>query len=158
MPVTIGADLSGRCDGSYTPQWSGSKLTTALNQRSGPIINNVFFTSIQTVYITSYQGVSPNLINPNDPIPGDNIRDYLIYVNQQNAPNFNERLCIDDTDMNWYFNNWWDTVIPAFKPVGKSFMEVTNFVQEGVIGTVVQHGAYIKYGVGNYSEDPPIVP
>ena len=110
------------------------------------------------MYITSYPGVSPNLINPNDPIPGDNIRDYLIYVNQQSAPNFNERLCIDDTDMNWYFNNWWDTVIPAFKPVGKSFMEVTNFVQDGVIGTVVQHGAYIKYGVGNYSEYPPLVP
>ena len=72
------------------------------------------------------------------------------------AQNYEAKLCISDTDMNWYFNNWWDTIIPAFQPSGKYFMAVTYFEQGGVLGVVMEHSAHIQYGVAHYSSDPPI--
>ncbi len=59
--------------------------------------------------------------NPNDLIPGDIIRDYLMYGNWPNLPNFNT--CISNTDMNFYLTGTED-VINQNKPTGMVLFDV----------------------------------
>jgi hypothetical protein len=59
--------------------------------------------------------------NPNDLTPGDNIRDYLMYGNFDNLPNFNT--CISNSDMNFYLTGT-ESVINQNKPTGKVLFDI----------------------------------
>lgn len=59
--------------------------------------------------------------NPNDLTPGDNVRDYLMYGNYDNLPNFNT--CISNSDMNFYLTGT-ENVINQNKPTGTVLYDV----------------------------------
>lgn len=59
--------------------------------------------------------------NPNDLTPGDNIRDYLMYGNFDNLPNFNT--CISNSDMNFYLTGT-ESVFNQVKPSGSVIFDI----------------------------------
>ena len=144
----------GRCDGSYAPRWAGSELSEAINDRNGPANVNVYFTSVETFNIFSG---TIGMRTPNDAL--DNYRDYLMYSNYVGYTNHETLRCMNQPEMNWYFDNLWDIIIPQFKPSGKSFIALTDYIQIGPPTIAIEHRASLAYGVkhNNY-EEPPTVP
>ena len=145
--------FAGRCDGSYAPRWAGSELFEAINDRNGPASVNVYFTSVETFDI--WAG-SIGMRTPNDAL--DNYRDYLMYSNYVSYTNHVALRCMNQTEMNWYFDNLWDIIIPQFKPSGKSFIAITDYTRLGLELIVIEHQASLAYGVkhDNHEEPPPL--
>ena len=156
---------NGRCHtgsgaGPDAPKWAGSQMLWKINRRAYNE-NEIFFTSVETKEIFSGTNLPSNpgglgLLNPNDVTPNDNDRDFLLYSNFVGSPNGTAKICIDYTDMNWYFYNIQNIIIPAFNPIGKSFMTMTDYQQIGPPTIVIEHQITIQYGVKNFYTGPPV--
>jgi len=62
-----------------------------------------------------------SIFNPNDDVPGDNYKDYLLYFNLHGTPNWGPNKCISVEDMDFYYNSAVD-VINMFRPMNKDFI------------------------------------
>jgi hypothetical protein len=129
----------GKCNNSgFVGTDAADKLNEAINPRFN--FSCTFFTDV--VNITDFTGGRQN---PNDMVPGDNIRDFLFFLQRSDQPNFDP--CINADDMNFYFAGA-KTMIGIHNPVGKSFISI-NLIGTSTNSLVFSnlHGASISYGV-----------
>jgi hypothetical protein len=106
---------NGRCDGNWPGFNVQTQLTQAVNVRRPLPQGHLYFTGIEQMEIEH----SVNFPNPNDLVPSDNNRDHLMFSMSETLPNFRE--CIVSDDMNFYFNNFLNIVVPSKKPANKFF-------------------------------------
>lgn len=102
----------GKC-GPFDPNGNGpagsglgaaDKLMLEVNLRVPLPSNHLFFTDIEhTGEIDPVQ--DPYLQNPDDDVPGDYYRDFLMYYLYTLAPNASELSCLSPSEMDWYYGN-----------------------------------------------------
>jgi hypothetical protein len=106
---------NGRCDGTMNGLNLNSELTREVNARRPLPQGHLYFTNItSTPMAFTYE-----FPNPNDLVPNDNNRDHLMFSMGESLPNYRE--CIVSDDINFYFNNFLNVIVPAKKPANKFF-------------------------------------
>jgi hypothetical protein len=92
--------------------------------------------------------------NPEDPIPGDNIRDFLMFRQVSNIPNYSE--CIGYEDMNFYLNGTEEVVYNLAKPSSTSFIDISltgDYLW--IPPNVIVHYGVVTYGTLIVNPNPP---
>ena len=113
---------NGKCGGYENPVYMGRDAATEIEKK---VLARKGVPTGGYVYIDfwspTFDILADQYLNPNDLTPGDNIRDYLMYGNWDNLPNFNT--CISPSDMNFYLTGT-ESVINQNKPTGKVLFDV----------------------------------
>ena len=112
----ITSSSNGICDGSGTDlgndlddiiEWRVNDKTCSTKNWCNTIAGPTWASNVQTFYYDPTVQIYPN---PNDSIPNDNYRDYLIYQNVSEDqfgnphPNFFANECLDYAEQNFYVN------------------------------------------------------
>jgi hypothetical protein len=153
----------GKCENPVLGLDATDKLEEAANLTSPLNSGHIYYTNIEKVIIDVTKQQPKNLINPNDVLPKDNHRDYLVYKTYEAIamPNFEETACIDDADMNFYYCNLLD-IINFATPTGKTFVSVDVIPKNiGQVGFGSRrHDGIIRYGISHTCESntacPPV--
>ncbi len=131
---------------------------TELNARIELPEGHLYFVTFQEQLFYPSNFV-PNLLNPNDDILNDGIRDYLVFsVEDENMDN---QGCINPLDMEWYYCNYID-LINTYVPDNHYFhtIEVWDEVHGGnQIGDAsFHHHAMVSYGTAVLCPCPTAIP
>lgn len=112
----------GKCGGYQDPIYIGRDAAGEIEKK---ILARKGVPGAGYVYVDfwhpTFDIMADEYLNLNDITPGDNIRDYLMYGNWDNLPNFNT--CISNTDMNFYLYGT-ENVINQNKPTGQVLFDV----------------------------------
>ncbi len=113
---------NGKCGGYEDPIYIGRDAAGEIKKK---ILARKGVPAAGYVYLEFWSDFDPysadQYFNDDDITPGDNIRDYLMYGNWPNLPNFNT--CISNSDMNFYLTGTED-VINQNKPTGMVLFDV----------------------------------
>ncbi len=119
-----------------------------------------YTTSVSNAYSVSTTPLSNNL-NPDDDIPGDNYRDYLLYYNKHDRPNFEDNKCLAPAEMDFYYDGTL-AVIRKHQNPHREFlttnlvaMEVSPIPPSPTGEKNYQHVAVTLYGDIIYNPFPP---
>jgi hypothetical protein len=132
------------------------KIGEKLNYRS-TVISDVFFTDEEFTSIwagnnrnNSDVTTLPLPLPADNPEGFDNIRDYIVFKQDQSFDNFNLLECLSPSDMNFYLNGA-RYKINALKPAGKEFIDI-DFYWDSTNdpSPPIFHNGYIHYGVPHY--------
>lgn len=145
---------NGKCGGYENPIYEGhdaaEQIENKVHARKSVPAGNYTYANVVTPWIYSD---ADEFLNPNDPVYGDNNRDFLLYGNFGSWPNCNT--CIPPNDMNFYLLGT-ETVINQLVPVNK------NWIFIDLIGDYlyVQGGYYVHrikvtYGDLLYTGETP---
>ncbi|MDD3132427.1 MAG: hypothetical protein PHN94_11435 [Bacteroidales bacterium] len=140
--------LMGREDGAYAGiSDAAEEIEKKIHLRKGVLPRNSYYTNVDSVEV-----YGSDFINPNDPIPGDNMYDFLMFSNISNGitPNEHELLSIDE--MNFYLFGT-EQVIYNFEPDGAR-PEGLSFISVDLKGELIMaypvsvrnHQGWIRYG------------
>jgi hypothetical protein len=140
--------LMGREDGAYAGiSDAAEEIEKKIHLRKGILPPNSYYTSVDSVEV-----YGSDFINPNDPIPGDNMYDFLMFRNISNGitPNEHELLSVDE--MNFYLFGT-EQVIYTFEPDGAR-PEGLSFISVDLKGELIMaypvsvrnHQGWIRYG------------
>lgn len=105
-----------------------------------------YYTNIVTLLTTPISHV-----NPNDPIPGDGYRDYLLFDSAENEAYYTN--CLNATEMNFYLNGAYQAIddfmfYNANSPnIDWSFADFQAQNQTNGVNGYVHHNIYITIGV-----------
>ncbi len=118
-------------------------------------------------YVTSVETMTPPIglgnFNPDDDVPFDNCKDWLIYQNlpidPNNTPysNYEDKKCLKPDDMNYYYDGLIQ-VMNDNRPAGKDFLSVDVWAQIGTVNGV--SGALFHFHNFSYGEiiESPVNP
>ncbi len=158
---------NGSCDGSNTGMDTNgteviqSYLSQAINEDldlSSPYPNaRIFAGFIETINpMESYPDeylFAMDYPNPDDNLPGDGIRDYLMYTGGSSVSSSNG--CVSGIDLNWYLCNYynisWQYLAPQDKILAYSFL-AWNFLS---CGCYYEHYLGLYFGTPIYVSDGP---
>ncbi|MBK8848029.1 MAG: hypothetical protein IPO27_16445 [Bacteroidetes bacterium] len=125
-----------------TSYWECARVVGARLNAHNKICNvqnvNGYYFNIQSVYV-------PNtFLNPNDPVPGDNINDWMMFAGLTNL-----YTCYAPIEMDMYHSNLkWVANNYSGKPAGKAPFSYDYKIVNPLNGTYNSH-AYIEYGKFN---------
>jgi hypothetical protein len=150
--------LMGRGDGAFIGESDAAEeIEKMIHRRKGTLPPNSYYTDVETVYVEA-----EDFINPNDPIPNDNMYDFLMFRNLDNGflPNVQALLTVEE--MNFYLLGTEYviyTVEPdGLKPNGKNFVSA-DFVGDLFYGPNYEslrfHLGWVQYGVLHTNSQPP---
>jgi len=150
--------LMGKCDGSYAGiSDAAEELEKKIMLRKGILGGNSYYTEIDTVEV-----MPGYFLNPNDPIPGDNMYDCLMFENLDDGIMPNVHTCLSSEEMNFYLLGT-EQVIYNYEPDGAR-PEGKSFISLDLIGdyylfpysTDYFHFGKFSYGVLHVNSKPPI--
>jgi hypothetical protein len=171
------ANLSGKCDGSGQGVGSDAaeQIQSKVNRRIALPSGHKYFIDIKIVscdptsdeikYDNTTTCTCCSLINPDDPIPGNNINDMLLFLNYGYPvayPNFHT--CIPPDEMNFYLGGLEDIVYDIAYDCFPLELEDKLFVSCDMVGDMlygggpeywVYHKVDIRYGISVGSGNPP---
>lgn len=142
----------GKC-GPFDPNGNGpagsgpgaaDKLMLEVNLRVPLPSNHLFFTDIELMELDPASGFPFNLVNPDDDVPGDSYRDYLVYYLNLQASNASELSCLSPSEMAWYYSNIQDIAQQA-APSGKMFA-ILDLWPTWIPGQLGLHSGLLYYG------------
>jgi hypothetical protein len=150
--------LNGKCNGTYAGiSDAAEELEKKIMLRKGIVSGNSYYTEIDSVEVLSVE-----FINPNDPIPGDNMYDFLMFRNLDDGFMPNVHICLSSEEMSFYLLGTEQVVYnyapDGARPEGKSFISL-NLVGDYVLtseSTEYFHYGKIFYGVLHINSKPPI--
>jgi hypothetical protein len=149
---------AGRCDGSGGGSDASIELTERTNVRATVPSGHVYFADIEWKDLGNY-------INSNDVTIQDNIRDRLMFhqvlFGYPNNPAWTD--CVYASEMIWFRDNIWNTVIPNDRPAGKTFILIQIWgapFSSSVVPPLsgIHHTGRAKYGVSIYCSSVPCTP
>lgn len=153
-----GMDL-GKCDGTMVGLDAADPLMETVNSRKPPILNGhaiiTYLIESQDFY-GSY--IYPyDFLNPNDPIPNDYYRDFLMFSDKSL-----QIYCLDYNEMNFYLNGL-ETILyqpdpKGICPSGFSFINVYNMFGDYCFGNldnvhVIENAFYGKIEYVSHAPD-----
>ena len=153
----IYGDLQGDCYGQYLWESDGAEEIECKIHYRKPTVSGwaVWSDIVETVDIYGYDPILPyDFVNPNDPNPGDNYRDFLMF-NDVLA----QYICIPYNDLNFYLNGT-ETVLNTDDPVGVRPNGYT-FISVELMGTLFGNITRFHiienavYGELNYTSQGP---
>ena len=126
---------NGSCNGQNQMSDAAEELQEQLNRRAvaindldvipcsstdPPVCTSTYYpTSVESVV----DGVFPGYLNPDDVTPNDNHRDFLLYENNPQFDDWDNKKCIVIDDMDFYFDGAVQ-LIDIHRPTGKDFISV----------------------------------
>lgn len=135
-------ELLGRCDGSGLGVGSDAaeQIEDVIIRRKGTEPSGTYYTSIQSVEI-----LGDCCENPNDPYPGDNYNDYLMFFNYSGWQNYHE--CVSVDELNFYLLGTEEVIYNLQRPAGKDLITIDLDGLILVDGDTIEHFATVEYGI-----------
>lgn len=97
----VGPGKCGPYEGQNTNQYGCDRLEQLVTRRID-LPQGCHYTNIITVDYSTLSQYDIYISNPNDNIPNDNNRDYLLFAMNKNFPNYNGWYCMSPDDMRFY--------------------------------------------------------
>ncbi len=149
--------LKGKCDDTYLGTDAAEQIENKIHMRKGTPSGHYYYTEVDSVQVIPEE--FPNL---NDPTPGDNMYDYMMFENIDNGIMPNVHGCVSVEEMYFYLYGT-ESVIYNYapdgaRPEGKHFISV-NLIGDALyppLVTILLHHAVIQYGVLHQNSQPPI--
>ncbi len=151
----------GICNGPCVGQFIGRDATTELESKLNPVHTgtlppgmHIYYSNIISVTVNVF---ADDLLNPNDPTPGDNIVDYRAWCTISDAAG-NYPDCVSPVDWNFYLEQA-QIFIDQNNPGGGRILSNFDVEHELMyLGTLEykmnEHLYTIKYGVKHYTYSP----